>query len=141
MTTLTIDRTSLSLPQLVIPGECPPDGNFWLGADFVRPAFDIRYDYAPDSAWVGGKQLLGMVKEQGSITGVIFVRATSATELETKKLELEAALFQFIYTVIFDDGGSRAYFADPTIPQWGEIVPGHDKLHIARGTVTIPVNP
>lgn len=129
------------MPDLVITGTCPPGSGYWLGQETTRPGFEPRYDYAPDSAWVGGKQLLGVVKEQGTLETVIFARASSAAELEAMKLVLEYALFQFTYTVTFNDGGARSYFADPTIPQWGEIVPGHDKLHIARGSVSIPVNP
>lgn len=141
MTTLTISRAGLSLPPLVITGACPPGTGFWLGAETTRPEFAPRYDYAPDSAWVGGKQLLGVVKEQGALATVIFARATSSAMLESMKLELEDALFQFTYTVTFNDGGSRSYLADPTIPAWGEIVPGHDKLYVARGSVSIPLNP
>jgi hypothetical protein len=141
MTTLTIDRTGLTLAPLVITGECAGPTGFWLGEGTVRPEFTPRYDYAPDSAWVGGKQLLGVVKEQGALAATIFIRATSAATLETMKIELEDALFQFTYTVTFNDGAARSYFADPTVPVWGEIVPGHDKLHIARAIVSIPVNP
>lgn len=141
MTTLTISRSGLSLPDLVITGSCPTPNGYWLGQETSRPAFEPRYDYAPDSAWVGGKQLLGVVKEQGVLETTIFARATDATELESMKLALEEALFQFIYTLTFNDGAARSYFADPSIPQWGEIVPVHDKLHVARGSVSIPVNP
>lgn len=68
-------------------------------------------------------------------------RGTSEATLGTLKAELEAALWQFTYTITFNDGVAKSYFADPSIPVWGEINHIHDKLHIAKGVISIPVNP
>ncbi len=141
MTVMTIYRNAYDLPPLVIPGNCQTVPGYWLGEGTVRPEFTARHDYAPDSAWVGGRQLLGVVREQGAIAASIYAKATSPAELEELKVALEEALWQFAYAVEFNDGAPRVYQADPVVPAWGQIVPGHDKLFVAWATVSIPVNP
>jgi hypothetical protein len=75
---LTIDRSGLSEADLVIATD-PFAGGFHLPEDGLpRPGFTIRRTYAPDSAWVGGRQLLAAVADAGSLPLVFYAHGTSA---------------------------------------------------------------
>lgn len=142
MWSVTFSRTSLSLPDLVIGGD-PNASNFHLpedGAD--RPNMLMRRTYAPDSAYVGGRQMLAAVRDAGSIPLVIYVHATTAALLETAKDELEAATSQWTYDLTLTvNGQARTWAADPELPTWGALDSGMVKAHLARASIVIPLNP
>jgi hypothetical protein len=136
--TMTISRSDDS--PIVVPETCEGPG-FFLGSGFTRPVFTPRYGYAPDSVWVPGRVLLSITKEQGAIAGFVWAKAADNAGVQVLKTELEDALWQFTYQITWDDGRTQTFNADPCIPNWGEIVPGHDRTHAARASVVIPINP
>lgn len=139
--TLTFDRASLSLDDLVI--DCNPfAGNFHIDEDGAgRPAFTMRRSYAPDSAWVGGRQLLAAVSEAGSLPVTVYAHATTAGGLEAAVAELDAAASQFAYDLTVGiDGQSQTWSADPELPQWFQDS-GMVRAHLARASWVIPLNP
>lgn len=141
---LTIDRTSLELEPLVIGCECPArgSGGYWIGVNPSRPSFVPRYIYAPDSKFVPGKTLLAATADQGIITQTIYCKAYDRAGLQVLKTALEVALWQFTYTVTFnDDGISTAFDADPIIPVWNPWDPVAERVPSAFTQIAIPVNP
>ena len=141
MTTITVVRESIELEDLVIPETCAESSGFWLGQEVIRPTFVPRYRYAPDSDFVAGRQLMGAVRDQGLLTFSVYLRAENAVARETLKQELEDAFWQFSYQVKFNDGVEVTYAADPAIPNWGALVPAHERLAVAVGILSVPINP
>lgn len=139
---LTIDRTSLDKSEIYIPDHCQGPSGYWLGEGFSKPSFTPRYNYAPDSNFLPGKQLLSVVLDQGVINGNIYMRGFDNDDLEDLKVDLEEALWQFVFEVSLNDNEkSRRFMADPTYPLWGDYVVGYDRLYVARATVSIPISP
>lgn len=138
---LTITRTSLSLPDLVITGD--PAGDFWVPEDGLEePDVAYRYTYAPDSVDIHGKVLLQAVKEHTSLSVQVYTQAASAAALHTNKETLAAALDQFTYTTqLLVDGQGYSWACDPTTPRWSAPDSGMVRAHLARASVVIPVYP
>lgn len=108
---------------------------------FGRPGFTIRRTYAPDSAWVGGRQLLASVADAGSLPLAFNIRASSASALEALVTEVEAATSQFAYDLTINiDGQTRTWAADPELPSWFADS-GMVKAHMVRGSIVVPLNP
>ena len=137
---VTFDRSSLSLPDLVISST--PGGTFWLPEDgFARPARALRKTYAPDSAYASGRQLLAAVEDAAEVPLTIYAQASSAALLEAAVNELEEALGQWSYDLtVAVDGQARTYHAEIVRPAWFQDS-GMVKAHMARATVSVPVNP
>lgn len=112
-----------------------------LEEGFGRPGFTIRRTYAPDSAWVGGKQLLSAVADAGTLPIAFNINAASASALEALITEVEAATSQFIYDLTVNiDGQTRTWSADPELPTW-TADSGMVRAHMVRGAISIPLNP
>jgi hypothetical protein len=142
LTSLSIDRTSLSLSPLVLGND--PSGVYVYPEDgLAQPNFEMRRRYAPDSAYTPGRLLLGSVLDGTTIPLTIDVRGTSAANLLSRKAELEAAVAQFAYTVTMVVAGQTVgtWPADPTAPWWGIVNHADAAAFIATGTLAIPVNP
>lgn len=141
---LSIDRTALGLDALTLtnnpfdssPYTFPEDG-------LAQPNFTRRMTYAPDSAWIPGRLLLGTVMDGTTVPLVVHVRANTTSELETRKAALEAAFGQFSYEIEIEIGGVivGTYPADSTTVWWGVVDHGLAVDGRAIGTVQIPVNP
>lgn len=142
MISISIDRASLSLAPLVITND-PFAGTFHLPEDGVAlPGWSMRRTYAPDSFWVGGKQLLAAVREAATLPLVIYAHASTTVALEAAKAELEVALSQFDYDITLTvDSVATTYRCEPEWPQWGPVDSGMVRAHMARAAVVVPVNP
>lgn len=141
---VTISRVGLDLDDLVIVDH--PHGLtdcLWIPADGISsPGFSWRLDYAPDSSWIPGKQLMAAVLEASSIPLTVYAQGSSEVFLDELQRELEAAVSQFTYTTtITVDGVSRAWQCDPAFPQWGAIRHEYAEKHLAQAALVIPVNP
>lgn len=106
------------------------------------PSFSMRREYAPDSLELGGRQIMGTVRNQGQQSVGIYVQADSTTELVAAMEVLEAATSQLTYTYTNNiDGVSRTYEAHAELPQWGSFDSGLTKAHMSKATIVIPLNP
>lgn len=144
MLTITIDRTALSLANLVITGaRATTTSGFWIPAGgFEPPSFTPRRLYAPDSAYVAGRQLLAAVLDQGNLPLTIRSKATDAAALNTQRTVLEQALSQFYFPITITlDGAAKTYGADMSWPQWAPREPWMSSDFTDRASVVIPVNP
>lgn len=139
--TISIDRTSLSLSPLVFSASL---GTTLGILDYQPPAKQWRRGYAPDSADVHGSELLSAAYQQ-AILGFDWVRDGDSTEtqVQASRVEVEAALAQFSYTVTTQVSGAPAevWAADP-----GAQVPSARTYSNLRHRnpvfdVTIPVYP
>lgn len=139
---LSFDCSSLGFEDpFVLTEDCEQVG-IWLGDGVIRPAFEARRKYAPDSAWVGGKQLLAVVRDQAELTFPVIVRAQNAAAVEGWVQAFEIVLWQFSYTATLDiDGVTYDYDCEPAVPVWGKISAPQRQINVRAGTVTIPVNP
>lgn len=139
---LTITRTGLSLPDLVISND-PTAGDFWLPEDGIdEPEVNYRLKYMPDSDFIVGKELVAAVEEHSAIPATIYTRAASSVALAANKATLRAALGQFAYNVTLNqDGATATYSADPCGPRWGTVDSGMLRGRIAKAVVSIPVYP
>lgn len=137
---LTIDRASLSLSDLVI-GNDPTGADFWIDST-IYPQFSPRVTYAPDSAYVAGKKLLAATLDAAVLPAVIYAQAATSAALATLRAELEAAVSQFSYTVTLTvDGVAQSWPADFTWPIWGDVDSGMVAAKLARASFSISVNP
>lgn len=110
MTTLTIsiDRTSLTLPALVMLGH--PDASLALGVtDYTEPAMQPRINYAPTSGYVHGEQALGWAWQETMLNfSVSTFNQPSENASRTLVAELRTAITQFSYTVTVTVDGAAA---------------------------------
>lgn len=142
-TSLTFDRTSLGLPDLVITGEAPAGAGFFITRDGLgQPAFDVRATYAPDSAYVGGSVLLAAVLSASTLPVTVCAQAPTAAGLAVLKAELEAAAFQFTYPLTLTLADEpRTWDAGPAWPAWSDTASEWVGVNMARAALAIPVNP
>jgi hypothetical protein len=140
--TITVSRTSLSLPALVFSGTL--DSNVLGVVGYQQPALQWRLGYMPDSADVHGSEALSAAYQQ-AILGWDWARdgATTETQLQASRVEVAAALAQFSYTITTQISGAPAevWRADP-----GSQVPSArtyvDLAHLSQVfAVTVPVYP
>lgn len=148
--TLTLDRSSLSLADLVVVGDratATAGAGYWTpltdSEGLTLPSFQPRRLYAPDSAWVAGKQLLGSVLDQGTLQVDVWVIGSNVSELKTRKDALEAAAYQFAYAVTLAVDGATlgVWGGEPAWLQWQAPTPRDRADFMARVTLQIPVNP
>lgn len=143
MTTLTIDRTSLSLSPLVIE-QGPFTGALYLPEDGLTwPAFTARRTYAPDSAYAAGRVLLAAVQDASELPLTVYAHADTTVALNTAKAELEAAVAQWSYDLTLTvDSVAHTYHAEIVLGvPWGPLDSGMVAAHMARTSFSIPLNP
>lgn len=120
----TITRTGLTLADLVLHNfPDPAVSRFWISEQgFTLPTFPFRYDYAPDSDYLPGKDTLGAIQDQGTLPVVVHAFGTSLADLVDAKAELEAAIAQPDYTVsaTIDGTALGTWDAFPISPSWGD---------------------
>jgi hypothetical protein len=142
MISVSIDRTSLSLSALVI-GDHPDAGTYWLPeGEFVRPAFAAVHTTANESAYVDGRTLLAVRRDQDELTFTVYARAANSGALETARNALAAALWQYPCPItVTEDGVATVYDGWPSVPRWNDRDSGMTRAHLARATCVVPVNP
>ena len=140
MISLTIDRSALTLADLVIGTD--PTSGLWLPEDgFTRPGKAWRRTVVTAPFTHGGVQTQAAL-EQASINVTVYAQGATTSALRTKQNELEDALFQWIYSAtITEDGQALTYECDCADVGWGEVDSGMVRAHLARATVTIPCYP
>lgn len=144
MISLTIERTALSLADLIIPDYPASATALWLPEDGLgEPDFEMRVGFAPDSLYIPGQKALAAVLDASAIPLIVKAQAPSTAALQTLKNELAAAVSQWAYDVtVTVDGVAQTWASSaPTWPKWGAIDSGMVKAHLAQATFTIPVNP
>lgn len=143
MTSVTIDRSSLSLSDLVISDAF--DATYQLLRDGLgRPAITWRMTAAPDSVDVHGTEYLAAVKEQTSLPLKVMVQAASTGALDTAVTALEDALSQFTFPVTQDiDGVTKVWSASPASygADSGQVVHARVLQHFEVMVITIPIYP
>lgn len=105
--TISIDRTSLSLSALVFSGSL--DGTVLGIVNYQPPAFQMRVNYAPDSADVHGSEALSASYQQ-ALLSFDWMRdaSTTETQVQAAREEVRAALAQFSFTVTTQVSGAPA---------------------------------
>lgn len=120
---LTISRPTGLGGDLVIRNAPQPDDRWQiLERGFALPTFPMRYSFAPDSDYLDGKELLGAVRDQGTMPAVLLAGGDSIADLYEAIDELESALAQTTFTVKATlDGVDRGpWDAFPVTPTWGD---------------------
>lgn len=137
---VSVDRTSLSLPALVFDDDGP---TFRLTEQGLgRPGITWRRTSAPDSINVHGTEYVGAAKEQSSLPLEVGVYAASTAALDAACAELEDSLSQFSYVVtVTEDGVSKVWSAGPADMSSGIVDSGDVPAHIRTYAVSIPVYP
>lgn len=139
---LAIDRTSLSLAPLTLSNN--PSGSYVYPEEGLsEPTFTPRVTWAPDSRFIPGRLALGSVIDAGTIPLEVTVRGASTADLQAKKVALVTALAQINYevTITVDGVEVGSWAAMPGSVSWGFVDHSMVAIHLARGAVTIPVNP
>lgn len=143
MSSVTIDRSSLSLADLVIDEAMDGTYVLLLGSRLRRPGTIWRKSAMPDSNDVHGTEFLTAVKEQADIPLKVMVQADTSAALDTAIDELDDALSQFTYPVTVDlDGVEKVWDASPApwspddLEEYQAVLQHFDVL-----TVTLPVYP
>lgn len=142
MISVSIDRSSLTLPPLVITDY--PSGDLHLPEDgLVWPVFETRRTYAPDSAYEAGRLLLAAVQGAAELPLTVYAHGTSGADLAATKAELEQALAQWSYDLTLTvDSVAHTYHAEVILGiPWGPIDSGMVAARMARTSFSIPLNP
>jgi hypothetical protein len=140
---VSIDRTELALAALVITND-PYAGDFHIPEDGItEPEFPMRVAYAPESVYMPGKLPLAAAVDAGGLALIIYAHAASSAALTTAKAVLAAALGQWRFDITTDVDGEQITYESicPAVPSWGQVDSGMVAAHMARCSVTIPVNP
>lgn len=105
--TITIDRTSLSLADLVLSGT--DDVNDYGITSYSPPALQARLRQLPDSDFIHGSEFTGGVWQQ-AILGFSWVpdHADDETDVQTAYAVVAAAIGQFEFEVTTQVGGAPA---------------------------------
>lgn len=142
MLSVTIDRTSLDLPPLVISDYPDPDAPWYLPEDgVVEPGWSFRTTSAPESAYFPGDQPLAAVLDASTLPLAVYARPVGEATLGQVKAVLELAVAQFRYAITLTlDGEARSWVAFPSWPQWGPLDSGMGS-RLARCSITVPINP
>lgn len=140
-TTVTIDRSTLSLPDLVI-GTNPASSDIYLPEDGLnRIDFDYRRTYADGSSYAP-RALVAAILEPTNLQLVVYCHAATSAALATVEGTLTTALSQWAYDVtVTIDGVSQTVTGEPTRPAFGAVESGMVKAFLSRATLSIPVNP
>lgn len=140
-TSLTIDRTSLSLSALVI-GTNPFGASMWLPENgLARFDFDYFRTYAEGSAYAP-RVLLAARLEPISWPGVIYCQAATTSALKAVEDTLAAAVAQWAYDLTLTvDGQTWTVTGEPTLPAFGPVDSGMVAAHVSRAALSIPINP
>ena len=141
--TVTVTRTALSLPDLVITND-PQAGDFWLPEEGLQePDGDYRITYMPDHPDVHGKEKLSAVLEHDALPLVVYTKSTTGAGVRTNKNVLNAAFGQWSYGITVNvDGDSWGTFsADPHRPRWGAVDSGMVRAHLAKASLVVPIYP
>lgn len=142
ISSLSIDRTALSLSPLVLANN-PSGAYIYPEEGLSEPMFPPRVTWAPDSRFIPGRLALGSVIDAGTIPLSVTVRGASTADLQAKKIALMVALAQIAYAVTMTVDGVEVgtWDAMPGSVSWGYVDHAMAAAHMARGEVTIPVNP
>lgn len=141
--TVTIDRSSLSLSDLVIDSE--GFGTYLLDVDGLgRVGRTPRITYAAVSPYVNGQLPVAAVWDESTLSITVRIQSDSSADLDTAVAALEAALGQFSYTVTLDvNGVTKTYPATfatwnstDALTQFARVMTYHEDL-----AITIPVYP
>lgn len=105
--TITIDRSSLGLPPLVLLGHGNEPG--LAVSDYTEPAMQARVTYAPDSAYVHGSVATSAVWQQALMSFVVFPdQSVNETQARAWMAELAVALMRLAYQVRVEVNGAPA---------------------------------
>ena len=140
--TVSIDRTSLSLPPLVLSND--PTGVYVIPEDaLVEPEFDERASFADDSPHVAGSLLTQSVLGLGSwACSPLNVHGADPADLKANKRALEAALRQFRFeATITIVGAPDTYSCIRGKVSWGTVDSGVTRANMARASITVPCQP
>jgi len=144
MSSVTIDRSSLSLSDLVIDEALNATYVLLLGSRLRRPAVTWRKTAAPNSVDVHGTEFIAAVKENTDYPFRVMVQANTTADLDAAIDELDEALSQFAYPVTVDLGGVLKVWAASPAP-WAPESDLAEAQAVAAFfevlTVTIPVYP
>lgn len=143
-TTVTV-TLGLEEDPLVLPSTCTEDSS-WV--EMALPDWELRYGYAPPSAWVPGNVLLSAVQDAGAVPMLVSVVGSSLADMESKKTELENALAAWpgLFQVdVTDDSGTVTIAGPwetfPTMAHWGDVLPTVLGYYLMEATFSLPVNP
>jgi hypothetical protein len=141
--TVSIDRTSLSADPLVIDTE---GFSVYLVdvAGLGRVGTTPRETFATPSPWVHGQLRTAVVKEESTLPLTVRVQAGNTADLHDAVHTLEAALFQFVYTVTVTlDGQAMAWTAYPATIGAVDGLTAFERVtgHFEDLSISIPVYP
>lgn len=138
--TIAVNRTNLSLSPLTITGTRPDEGLWIPAGGYVRPQFNTRRTFAPDSAYIPDRQPLAVVLDEGTLPLTVGLQAETAAELAALRAELSAAVSQWRYTVTVTlDGVAEVWTCRSAWPTWPESAHWQRLGHEDRAVVTLPV--
>lgn len=111
--TVTIDRSGLSLSDLVIDTE--GFGTYYVDKGGLgRVGRTPRETVATSSPFVHGQSRTSVVLEESTLSLAVRVQAASSSALDAAVVALEDALFQFVYDVtVVVDGVTKVWTAYP----------------------------
>ncbi len=138
---LTIDRTDMSLSDLVFSGS---NGSELGLIDLSEPVMIPRTEYASDGRYIDGAVAVASTWDLTAIAAVVELKYTSASALQAGYEALVAALARITFEVTITKNGDAVTYE--TQGRCG-IAPAKnlDRLDLSRTTqlynLTFPVNP
>lgn len=135
---LSVDRSSLSQPDLPLPSTAPASGLWTVSVG--RPGRSWRRTYAT-SPYLHGSVQTEATLDVSSLAVTIGARAASLSDLYAVMTEAEEAFWQFTFPLTVTDGEPVTWQADCADISWADHSQGLSNAVVVTGTLTIPVYP
>lgn len=138
----SVDRTSLSLPALVIGTD--PTSDFYFPEDgLTEPEFEERTAFAEESVFLGAALPTHSTPGVGSMALTVTVNGDTEADLKANKRALEAAFrqrltYEVALTVV---GAPDTYTCLPARVSFGTVSSGMTRALMARAVITVPCYP
>lgn len=142
-TSVSIDRTSLGLPPLVIGVDGDSTYTVTVGG-LGRPAVTARTTYAGDSPYLHGQTPIAVVRENSSLPLTVLLQGDTDAALRAAAAALDAALWQFTYNVTVTEGSTATtWLCSPASYGLDSSAVTSDNVaeHYEVWAITIPVYP
>lgn len=139
MISVTVERTLLELPALVIPGY--PTAGLWIPEDGLgSPAQTWRRTKAT-SPFMHRSVQTRAVLEDADVRLTVCVQAATTAARKTLQAEVEAAFHQALFDLtITEDGEGTVYPVVCADLTWNDFDSGMTRAHLSRAVITAPLD-
>lgn len=139
MISVTVDRATLALPNLVIGVDAST--GIWLPEDALTEPGRVWRRTRASSPWMDRSVQTRATLEDGDVRLTVYVQGATTAARKTKQAEVNAAFGQFVYDLtVTEDGQATVYKVGCADVTWNDFDSGMTRAFIARATIVAPLD-